>query len=154
MQRHIISCFFFFIFFIANAQISIDEIRNDFYQIKTENQLDLFIEKTKKCSNPEAQAYLASSLMWKAEFAFLPTKKLSFFKKGKQLLENLIEQHPTMIEARYIRALLKSQAPKFLGYHHDFQVDLNFVKNNLADSNLPKQYKTKMTSVLKEYKLL
>ncbi len=154
MRRHITSYFFFFIFFIANAQVSIDEIRTDFYQIKTEKQLDLFIEKTKKCSNPKALAYLASSLMWKAEYAFFPTKKLSFFKKGKQLLENLINQHPNMIEARYIRALLKSQSPKFLGYRNGFQVDLNYVKNNLANSNLPKQYKNKITSVLKEYNLL
>lgn len=154
MKRYVIFSFFFFILFVLNAQVSMTEIRVDFYEIKTENQLDFFIEKTKKCSSPEAVAYLASSLMWKAKFSFFPNKKFSFFKKGKQLLENLIDQYPTMIEARYIRALLKSQSPKFLGYHNGFQEDLNFVKKNLEKSDLPKEYKNKMNLVLKKYNLL
>ncbi len=154
MRRRIITFAFFFALFMLNAQTSINEIRTEFYQIKTEKQLDLFIEKTKKCSNPEAIAYLASSLMWKAEYAFFPTKKLSFFKKGKKLLEDLINQYPTMVEARYIRTLLKSQSPEFLGYRKGFDADLDFVKKNLKNANLPKEYKVKMTSVLREYKLL
>ncbi len=154
MRQHIVTFGFLFTCFIANAQTSINEIRAEFYHIETEKQLDLFIEKTKKCSNPEAIAYLASSLMWKAEYAFFPTKKLSFFKKGKKLLEDLINKYPTMIEARYIRALLKSQSPEFLGYRQGFHTDLDFVKKNLKNANLPKEYKVKMTSVLREYKLL
>ncbi len=141
-------------FTISKAQVSIDDIRIEFYQVQTEKELNHFINKVQKCSDPKAIAYLASSFMWKAEYAFLPTTKLSFFNKGKKLLENLISQYPDMIEAYYIRALLKSQSPKFLGYHHGYHSDLEFVKNNLNASDLPKEYKAKITSVLKEYKLL
>ena len=54
--------------------------------------------------------------MKQAGFKFLPTKKLSLFIEGKNLLENAIAKHPKNVEMKLLRLMIQENAPRFLGY--------------------------------------
>ena len=90
--------------------------------------------------------------MQTAEHAFLPTKKLKKSKQGKKRLEVFIETNPTNIEARYIRALVQSAIPRFLGYHNEIESDIEFVKLKIDASDIPKDYKKLILKNISEIK--
>ncbi|MEO6304734.1 MAG: hypothetical protein ABIP51_16350 [Bacteroidia bacterium] len=62
------------------------------------------------------EGYKGMSFMIKANFDFNPYYKLSYFVKGKELLDNAIKEDPENIELRFLRFCVQTNAPVFLGY--------------------------------------
>ncbi len=150
---------FYFLFVLSflplQSQSSLSGVRDSFYTINSEAELELFIKKANDCTNIKCEIYKAAAIIRKAEFAFFPTKKLSFFKEGKKLLESFVTQYPNDVEARYIRSLIKYKTPRFLDYHKDFKADVNFVLKHLNTSKIsPPSYKTTMLNYYKKLNLL
>ena len=120
---------------------TIQTIRNDYHLINSKEKLETFIDTLNKSKCELTRPYLASAVMQSSEYALWPTKKLKNFNKGKKMLEAFIKANSTNIEARYVRILVQSEIPKFLGYHKNIESDIKFIKLKIDDSNLPKEYK-------------
>jgi hypothetical protein len=140
-------------FFDANCEM-MPSIRSAYHEIDSEQQLEEFIQQLKKIDCEEAQPYLASSIMQKAEYAFLPTSKLKFFIRGKGLLERFIQTNPNNLEARYVRVLVQRKIPSILRYKDNIKMDIEFIKSHLNNSKLPSDYQevilSKINNVIKE----
>ncbi|WBU89864.1 hypothetical protein [Cellulophaga omnivescoria] len=136
---------FFLLFAIIYNQYTdcsnLDNVRNTFHTIKTNNDLKQFIEASKKINCNKVTPYIASCTMKKAEFTVWPFRKLAYFNEGKKTLEDYIKTYPNDIEARYVRYLVQNNIPSFLGYNTRIAADKKFILDNLNASPLPKSYK-------------
>lgn len=127
--------------FMHNSNcIEMQTVREKYHQNKTSDQLDSYIAYLEKLNCGLAHPYLASAIMQKAEHAILPTKKLKYFNSGKKLLEDYIKNNPKSIEAKYVRAMVQSEIPSFLGYHHEMKYDIQYIKKNIRASDLSEEY--------------
>ncbi len=115
-------------------------VRNKYHENKTSDQLDAYIEYLEKLNCILAEPYLASSIMQKAEHSFMPTKKLKYFNLGKKMLEDFIQKNPKNFEAKYVRAMVQSEIPSFLGYNNAMKEDIDFIQKNINFSDLPTTY--------------
>ncbi len=60
--------------------------------------------------------YQGMAYMIRANYSWNPYNKLSFFFKGRDLLDGAIEKDPTNIELRWLRFCVQTNAPSFLAY--------------------------------------
>ncbi|GGF67318.1 hypothetical protein [Wenyingzhuangia marina] len=149
-----------FIAFIYSLTLSLSP--NNCEQLKTvraffqegvnEEQLEEMILICEKSNCDDVIPYHAAATMKKAEFVWSPMQKLANFKKGKKMLESFIKEHPDNIEARYIRWLTQKKAPSFLGYHDNIKEDDEFIKKNIAKSNINQDYQKVMLKHIKKVK--
>lgn len=123
---------------------SINNVRNEYHNFTSEKSIDEFINKYSNLNCIDFKPYVASAIMQKAQYAFSPLKKLKYFNQGKKLLESFIEENPNHVEARYVRVLVQSESPSFLGYTKNIQSDINFIKSKIATSQLPISYQNLM----------
>ena len=123
---------------------SIDEVRNQFPEISSEEQADDFIKQLNEDVSPEAKGYIAAMNFMKSRFVKNPFTKLKYFKIGKNTLDEVILSNPKNIEMRYIRYLMQKQIPEFLGYHENIREDFNTIVDEIEDSNLTHTFKLKM----------
>ena len=90
-------------------------------------------------NNALLAGYKASGTMMMAKYVFNPFSKLSFFSKGKKLMEKAIEKDKENIELRFLRFMVQTNAPSFLGYRHAIQKDKIFLIQSIpipGDKNL------------------
>ena len=121
----------------------VEEVRNQFPEISSEEQADSFIEQLKETS-PEAKGYIAAMNFMKSRFVKFPFTKLKYFKIGKNELDDVILKNPKNVEMRYIRYLMQKQIPDFLGYNENIDEDFNIIVNQLKYSGLSHQFKLKI----------
>lgn len=76
-------------------------------------------------------AYAAAAEMASAQFKFNPLTKLSVFQSGKHKLEECIARNPLQPELRYIRFVIQSRVPAFLGYSSNLNQDKQFLLSQL-----------------------
>ncbi len=138
-------------FLLSPGCDNMPEVRFKYNNIKTEEDLNLFMEFTESVSCEKAIPYKASAEMQKAQFALTPWKKIGHFKKGKKALEKYIKQYPKDVEARYIRFLVQSNAPFFLGYRSEIKNDYDMIQNNIKDCEMPEEYKKQMLTQLNQF---
>ncbi len=118
-----------------------DEIRKQFHTIDNEESLKAFIELSSGVDDKKASPYIEAAHMRQAIYTNNPFKKMKFFSKGKNKLEQYINQNPFDIEARYVRALVQSEVPVFLKYNEQLNSDTTYILDNIDDSSLPSYYK-------------
>lgn len=95
-------------------------------------------------NNPLMLGYKGSGTMMMARHVFNPFSKLSYFKKGKQMLESAIDLDEQNFELRFLRFAAQTNMPAFLGYNNNIEHDKKFILN----------YFSKITDVgLKEFVL-
>ncbi len=80
-------------------------------------------EKTEK-----EKAYLAAGFVLKAKHVNSPFSKWSFFKKGINKLDHVINKNPNFVEFRWLRYSLQKNAPKFLNYNENLVEDRMFIE--------------------------
>ncbi len=107
-----------------------EEIRSKFPYIKDKNEVENYIRLLDGRKDVISQGYLASMYFFKSKYVKFPTTKFKFFKRGKELLNSLIEKNPKNIELRYIRYIFQHQIPKFLGYYNDKELDFNILSSS------------------------
>ena len=109
--------------------------------------------------NPLLLGYKGSGTMMMAKHVFNPFSKLSYFKKGKQMLESAIDTDDQNLELRFLRFTAQTNIPSFLGYNNDIEKDKKFILNyfspikdhKLKEFILPILMKSKyLTSLEKE----
>lgn len=72
---------------------------------------------------------------FEAKHSFNPIKKMSFFNKGKQLLEEAVKLDANNLEIRFLRYISQMKTPKILGYYHHLEEDEKFLKKNYSKTN-------------------
>lgn len=145
---------FIFLFFslqvVANNCNDLSKIRDYFQSDINETSLDKMILVCKQSSCNDAIPYLAVATMKKAEYAWSPLTKLSYFKKGKKMLEEFIKINPNHIEAKYVRWLTQKMAPSFLGYRENLKEDYLFIQQNITTSSIALKYQQTILKHLKK----
>ena len=133
---------FSLILFHPNSNV--DEVRNQFPEIYSEEQADHFIEQLNKDDSPEGKGYTAAMFFMKSRFVKWPFTKMKYFKEGKSILDETINENPANIEIRYIRFLMQKQIPDFLGYHENISEDFQVIVNGFKMCNLQPIMKSKI----------
>jgi hypothetical protein len=77
--------------------------------------------------------YKACGTMMLANHGYNPFVKLSYFKEGKNALEDCISKDPENIELRYLRFAIQSNAPTFLNYTSSIEKDKVLLLSSLAN---------------------
>ncbi|MBK9396883.1 MAG: hypothetical protein IPN55_06470 [Saprospiraceae bacterium] len=119
-------------------------LRSEFHNTNTESKLTAFLTKYKNDVRVDGKPYLYCGIMQMANYTMNPYKKLDYFNKGKQALETHISKYPQQIDARYVRALIQSKAPKILNYYQNIQADISFIKKNIQESDVDDKSKSTM----------
>jgi hypothetical protein len=134
-----VTLLFFTAFFMSLVsplnEPSIDEVRNLYENAATNkhssSKLNKLLENTKP-ANFLLSGYQGAAMMIAAKYAINPLNKLSYFKKGKNILEAAINNDPNHIELRYLRLTIQTNIPSFMGYDQAIKSDKSFIINQLA----------------------
>lgn len=109
----------------------IKKARELFYQATYENiEVEAFVgflKKVKPIESPTIKGYQAMAFMLKSKESWNPYHKFDYFLKGKNLLENAIQEDYFNIELRYLRLCLQSSLPGILNYDQNIGEDQKFI---------------------------
>lgn len=130
------------------GDIDIIKLRELYYKASTnKGDAEKFYETTQTATGLSASllsGYSGMSYMIKANFAFNPYYKLSYFTKGKSILGAAIDSDPKNVELRFLRYCVQSNAPAFLGYSSNLNEDKKVVLLGyitMEDKDLKKRIK-------------
>ena len=130
-----------FVLFFGNPDLA--EIRQDYTTASTsETGTKVLYDKLENFANSKDNilvAYKGAVMTLMAKHTKDRQQKKDFFKNGVALIEAFIQQNPNNIEAHYLRLSVQENAPKFLGYHKDIDLDKQFILTNwrsLKDQSL------------------
>jgi len=133
------------IFFISLVMgTPLENVRNQFPTINSLEQTEKYLDELENEEDETLQGYFAAMYFMKSKYVKFPLTKLKYFKKGKLLLDELISNNQNNIEIRYIRYLLQSEIPDFLGYNNYLEEDFFHIIENVEASNLNRNFKLKM----------
>ncbi|WP_299439103.1 hypothetical protein [uncultured Aquimarina sp.] len=122
--------------------VDISEVRNSYkYAKDSKENTDKFyelIQKTNHQNDLVLSAYYGCALTLKASYAEKRGDKISFFKKGKKLIEAAIASDPSNIELRMIRLSVQSSAPRITRYYKHIDADKSFLVENIEKVSSPK----------------
>jgi len=62
-----------------------------------------------------------------------PAKKISYFRRGKQLIAEAVRLQPDNFEIRFLRFATQSKTPSFLGYDQHIAEDKRYLLANLEN---------------------
>ncbi|MBL7933541.1 MAG: hypothetical protein JNL60_16670 [Bacteroidia bacterium] len=124
---------FFYIFFLvafcsANAvNADLIRVRQLYYKASSNKadaeQLDKFLSSSPNLGGTLLSGYKGMCYMIKANHAWNPYNKLSYFVKGRDLLDEAIHKNPSNIELRFLRFCVQTNAPVFLAYSGQIDED-------------------------------
>ena len=114
----------------------IDEVRSLYEKAVTDesacNKLIEILSPYNEENNPLYAGYKASAIMMMAKHVFNPFSKLSYFKKGKSILEKSIKADEKNIELRFLRFNAQTHIPSFLGYDDNIETDKKFLEASFS----------------------
>ena len=94
-------------------------------------ELLVMLQPFNENNNSLLSGYKASATMIMAKHVFNPFSKLSYFKKGKNIMEKAIAADSANIELRFLRFSVQTNIPSFLGYKENIKNDKNFLLKSL-----------------------
>lgn len=118
--------FLIFLQLSTNAQsVKRCDIRNEFQNCNDEEQTGKLASKLESIKNPEPIhiGYRGAITASKARFSNNPFKKYSYCKSGLAELNAAIEKTPNDVELRYLRLVIQSNVPSFLGMNDKISED-------------------------------
>lgn len=98
---------------------------NEFLEIMTQN----------KDESSTAMGYYALATMIQAKLYGNPFTKLSFFNKGKKILEESIVSAPENMELRFLRFAVQTEIPGILLYFDKIDEDKSMLDKYLAEQH-------------------
>jgi hypothetical protein len=115
----------------------VENIRMLFHKAQTSEKacLELIdrLEPYNESNNVLFMGYRASAIMLMAKHVFNPFSKLSYFKKGKEMLERAIKSDLDNVELRFLRYTIQTNVPFFLNYNQYKEIDRLFLVNSLIN---------------------
>ncbi len=88
--------------------------------------------------NNTQQAYFGVATAMYAELVSNPADKLSYFSKGKELLEKAIANDYWNEELRFLRYSVQDKAPWMLQYHDKLEEDSYYIYQSLSTGKMNK----------------
>lgn len=126
--------FFNFIQLFAQPVINKEliELRKQFDV--NQNKFDWHYQNYKNLQNhkdPVFQGYAGMSSFMLANLSIDPFSKWHYFQKGKKILEQSLEKKTDSAELRFLRLVVQSKIPSFLGYSSHINEDKNWLLKNM-----------------------
>jgi len=139
----------------AQEVSSMLELRKLFYKATVVEsyvaKTEAYISENKK--QDPFDAYSSMLVFMKAKYVLNPYTKLSLVKKGRKQMEAAIKLHPNNIENRFLRLVIQTKLPGFLGYNDHKTEDKKYILNNF-NANTDKDLKARIKLYFKENKML
>src|SRR5690554_3972965 len=138
MKRILTVAFFFYCMGSPAQELPIQEIRSLYKQAAVEEKACKELIGSLKMdmeTNPLMFGYKGSATMMMAQHVSNPFNKLSYFHKGKNMLENAINADRENMELRFLRFAAQTNAPAMLGYRGDIEEDKKLILDGLSASN-------------------
>ncbi len=130
---------FFMVFFGINSSAndpSASSVRLKFHNSTSSEKAckDLIkqLEPYNEKNNPLLLGYRGGATMLMAKHVINPFSKLSYFKKGKGMLEQAIQADNKNVELRFLRYTIQTNVPSFLGYNGQLAKDKQFLNQSVA----------------------
>ena len=138
MKRFLTITLFFYCMASPAQDLSMQVIRSLYQKAAVEknacekliNQLDPVEVET----NPLLFGYKGSATMMMAQHVSNPFSKLSYFHKGKNMLDEAISVDLENMELRFLRFAAQTEAPAMLGYRGEIDQDKNLILASLPAS--------------------
>ena len=96
----------------------------------------LFAQKS--ITDPVVLGYKGAVSMVMAKYVGSPLSKLSYFKEGKELLENALKKAPQNLELHFVRFGIQENLPSILMYNENLREDKDFIIKHLEEVDRPK----------------
>lgn len=130
-----LSLLFLFTFSLSTASVNppatLPEIRSMYLKAndheKTCVELLALLKPYDESNNPLFLGYKAGANMIMAKHVKNPISKLSWFNKGKKMLETAIQADTKDVELRCLRFGIQSNVPTFLNYKQNITRDKKFI---------------------------
>ena len=139
MKRFIISGLLFFSTSSFADVPSINQVRSLFEEAVTQKssciKLIKLLESCSETNFPILVGYKACGTMMMAKYSPNPFSKLSHFRKGKKMLESVIAVNDKVVELRFLRYSIQTNAPSFLGYNNHIAEDKMFLEKGVPFLN-------------------
>lgn len=90
------------------------------------------LEPYNEKNNPLLSGYKGGATMLMAKHVINPFTKLSYFKKGRGLLEKAIQADNKNVELRFLRYTIQTNVPSFLGYNAHLAKDKSFLEQSVS----------------------
>ncbi len=138
--RYYLLCFFLILNSVSLAKVpEIEDIRLLFHKAGSSQKvcvelIDL-LEPYNDKNNALFLGYKASATMLMAKHLINPFSKLSYFKKGKVMLEKAIQFDQNNVELRFLRYTIQTNVPSFLNYSENKDNDKVFLHQSINKLN-------------------
>ena len=134
-MKFILTLFILFTSFASSAQApTLAKVRSLYALTEKQEQackeLMEILSPYNEKNNPLYLGYKSSATMMMARYVSNPFSKLSYFNRGKKMLEKAVNADKYNIELRSLRFLVQSNVPSFLGYNDDIDSDKTFIISN------------------------
>jgi hypothetical protein len=119
----------------AFSQVTLNEARKMYFGMSADECNSLKLSTSFDKSPPKdavLTAYYGAATAASPACISNPARKISNFRKGKQLLESAVQTSPNNLEIRFLRFATQSKAPSFLGYNSSLNDDKKFILSNLS----------------------
>jgi hypothetical protein len=138
--KYSLLCFFLIHGILSSAKTpEIEDVRILFHKAESSQKMCIelieLLEPYNDKSNALYLGYRASATMLMAKHLINPFSKLSYFKKGKLMLEKAIEFDRKNVELRFLRYTIQTNVPSFLNYSGDKENDRMFLLQSLQRLN-------------------
>ncbi len=127
MKTLLFSLIVFFTFQHSKAY-DIAQIRKDYIAaVNDSDKADDLYHELAAIKNPDALilAYLGSAQAIKAKHSWNPISKVSYLKKGFNIINKAVKKDPDQLEVRFLRFSLQYYVPSFLGFSEHLEADKN-----------------------------
>jgi hypothetical protein len=130
-----------------------EEIRTAFIQASSNKNLrESFLNRTSAfdSQSPFHKAYSGASKALMADNFFNPYSKYVHFKEGTALIDLAISLDTNNAELRYIRFLIQSKSPSFLGYNKQLEEDYTLINAAINAAKTKESWMTYFNKFLVE----
>jgi len=139
-MKFLLLIFFMVQSFIASSNtVEIEDVRLLFHKAQSSQkictELIELLHPFNENNNVIFLGYRASATMLMAKHLYNPFSKLSYFRKGKLMLEKAIQFDQKNVELRFLRYTIQTNVPSFLNYYANKENDRLFLVQSLAKLN-------------------
>lgn len=140
VRSYLLCCFLLFQGLLLSARApEIEDVRALFYKAESSQKVCVelieLLEPYNDKNNALFLGYRGSANMMMAKHLINPFSKLSYFKKGKLMLEKAIQFDQKNVELRFLRYTIQTNVPSFLNYSDNKENDRVFLLQSLNRMN-------------------
>ncbi len=130
------SVIFLLIWSLSAPDLSVHEVRLQFHAAtsseKVCSKLIVSLERYTEKDHPLYTGYRGGANMVMAKHVLNPFNKLSYFKRGRDLLERAIRSDRNNVELRFLRYTIQTNVPGILGYKSNLEADRQYIERSLG----------------------